>query len=65
MTKYFARVVDGAVIETVQADSAKALADLYHPDLVKGMIPSTIDVCSGWTFDDKKFNQPAGQPGGA
>lgn len=58
MTKYFARVVDGIVVETVLADSAKALDGLYHPDLVKDMVPSTIDVCSGWTFDGKKFHAP-------
>ncbi|WCK12333.1 hypothetical protein G6L41_008625 [Agrobacterium tumefaciens] len=63
MTKYFARVVDGAVVEMAQADSAKDLSGLYHPDIVKDMLPSTSDVCAGWTFDGKRFQPPAAYDG--
>lgn len=38
MTKYFARVVDAIVVETIQAGNSEALAGLFHPDVVKDII---------------------------
>lgn len=54
----FARIRDGVVAEIVSADSADALLDLFHPDLVATMIACGEEVGHGWLWNGEAFSPP-------
>lgn len=56
--KKYARVVDGAVLETVSLPATWDLNAVYHPDIAKGFIPCSTLAEQGWTYDGKTFAAP-------
>ncbi|NTG00121.1 DUF4376 domain-containing protein [Agrobacterium rhizogenes] len=58
MTKYFARLVDGVVVETTAVDDNQKIVDLYHPDIAKLFVSCGSSVQQGYLYDGKTFSAP-------
>jgi hypothetical protein len=56
MTKLYARIQDGRVVELAAFGSDPSA--LFHPAVQWTDVSDVTDVAIGWTFDGQKFSPP-------
>lgn len=56
--KKYARVLNGKVIEVVNAPDGFTPSDLFHPSIAKDFMECGAEVSAGWVRDENGFSNP-------